>query len=86
MHFTYDVVALGYNYRMDELRAAVGLAQLPRLIEWNRFRREQTAAYREMLAKTSSGLMVPLNDTHETAAHLMPVYSPGRLKSDTGHG
>lgn len=77
--FTYDVVALGYNYRMDELRAALGLAQLPRLLEWNRLRREQTEAYRQMLAKTSSSLMVPFNGAHETAAHLMPVILPGGL-------
>ena len=44
----YDVNVLGYNYRMSEVEAAVGLAQLTRLDEFQKrradnFRRLQTA-------------------------------------------
>ena len=35
---TYDVTMLGFNYRIDELRAALGLVQLKRLPEWNKTR------------------------------------------------
>src|SRR3981081_1626436 len=38
----YDVTILGFNYRMDELRAAVGLAQLRKVPEWNDLRRRLT--------------------------------------------
>jgi perosamine synthetase len=38
-------VRLGYNYRMDELSAAVGLAQIERLDELRTKRREVAAAY-----------------------------------------
>ena len=45
----YDVVALGYNYRLDEPRAAIGLRRLERLDAENERRRELDAAYRERL-------------------------------------
>lgn len=38
----YDVTDLGYNYRMDELRAAIGQAQLKHLASWNEKRRQLT--------------------------------------------
>ena len=45
----YDVVALGYNYRLDEPRAAIGLRRLERLDAENERRRGLDAAYRERL-------------------------------------
>ena len=45
----YDVVECGYNFRMDELRAALGLVQIERLPTWNRTRVELLARYRELL-------------------------------------
>jgi dTDP-4-amino-4,6-dideoxygalactose transaminase len=35
---SYDVVAAGYNYRLDEIRAAMGLVQLRRLVDGNDLR------------------------------------------------
>jgi dTDP-4-amino-4,6-dideoxygalactose transaminase len=46
----YDVVALGFNYRIDEPRAALGLRRLERLDEENRRRGRLDARYREALA------------------------------------
>ena len=46
----YDVTMLGFNYRMDELRAAVGLVQLKRLPEWNDIRRRLSLHYRQLIA------------------------------------
>jgi dTDP-4-amino-4,6-dideoxygalactose transaminase len=46
----YDVVALGFNYRMDEARAALGTHRLARLDAENDRRREHDAAYREAFA------------------------------------
>ncbi|MEM1048132.1 MAG: DegT/DnrJ/EryC1/StrS family aminotransferase [Pseudomonadota bacterium] len=42
---TYDVVAHGFNYRTDDLRAALGLAQLERLDTINETRRRLAACY-----------------------------------------
>ncbi len=46
----YDVVDLGFNHRMDEPRAALGLARLPRLAEELAARREVATLYRAALA------------------------------------
>lgn len=74
--FDYDVVELGYNYRMSELNAALGLAQLNRLESGNRRRVELVGAYRERLDKIK-GLSVPFAASVGTSAHhLMPVLLP----------
>ena len=74
--YSYDVTALGYNYRLDELRAAVGLAQLRHVVEWNRRRNDLSLEYRRRLASDIPAVRVPFDDTHTTAAHLMPVLLP----------
>jgi dTDP-4-amino-4,6-dideoxygalactose transaminase len=45
----YDVVALGFNYRIDEPRAALAIARLARLDGETARRRELDARYRERL-------------------------------------
>lgn len=74
--YSYDVVALGYNYRLDELRAALGLAQLARLAENNRRRAGIVAEYRRGLADLP-GLRLPFaNHPGESAYHLAPILLP----------
>jgi dTDP-4-amino-4,6-dideoxygalactose transaminase len=74
--YSYDVNMLGYNYRMDELRASMGLVQLVRLPEWNRKRRELTELYRESISSLVPEIDIPFTHDHVTAAHLMPVLLP----------
>lgn len=74
--FGYDVVELGYNYRMDEIRAALGRVQLGRLAAGNRRRGEWTRRYRSALSKIP-GLVLPFaNAPGESAYHLFPVLLP----------
>ena len=74
--FDYDVVALGYNYRMSELNAALGLVQLATVRERNARRGTLVAAYRERLARIE-GLAVPFSAHRgEAAFHIMPVLLP----------
>jgi len=47
--FSYDVVELGFNYRMDEIRAAIGRVQLSKLDKNNARRRELSQLYWEQL-------------------------------------
>lgn len=54
---------LGYNYRLDELSAALGYAQLDRLDERLAERRRVAAAYREVLAPLTDDLRLPPNAT-----------------------
>jgi len=74
--YSYDVTALGYNYRMDELRAAVGTVQLQHVTEWNRRRRELALQYREKLAAALPETDIPFMEEHRTASHLMPILLP----------
>jgi dTDP-4-amino-4,6-dideoxygalactose transaminase len=46
---SYDVVEQGFNYRLDEVRAAIGLVQLDRLPAANAARARCVARYQELL-------------------------------------
>ena len=72
--YTYDVVELGYNYRIDEIRAALGIEQLKKLPANNQRRREIVAHYR---AHLPAELTIPF-DGHPgvTAAHIAPILLP----------
>jgi dTDP-4-amino-4,6-dideoxygalactose transaminase len=69
---TYDVVAQGFNYRLDEVRAAVGLVQLRRLEAANAARARIAARYRDLLHDVE-GLVVPFSNAHETSSHHLAV-------------
>jgi dTDP-4-amino-4,6-dideoxygalactose transaminase len=47
---SYDVVDIGFNFRLDEPRAALGLSRLPRLTAAIEHRRAVVRSYRERLA------------------------------------
>jgi dTDP-4-amino-4,6-dideoxygalactose transaminase len=76
----YDVTMLGFNYRMDELRAAVGLVQLNRLPEWNDIRRRLSLRYRQLIAEHCPSVMVPFTNSWPSAHHLMPVVLPPAIR------
>ena len=76
---TYDVTMLGYNYRMDELRAALGLVQLRHLDVWNARRRVLTGLYRKLLSEYAPDIVVPFDDERCSAYHIMPVVLPDRM-------
>jgi dTDP-4-amino-4,6-dideoxygalactose transaminase len=47
--FSYDVTAAGFNYRLDDVRAAILKVQLGSLDRVNRLRQERVAWYRRLL-------------------------------------
>ena len=71
--FSYDVVDLGYNYRIDEIRAAIGMVQLSKLAENNQKRGILTNFYREKLSDIEE-ISIPFQ-THESISsyHLFPI-------------
>jgi dTDP-4-amino-4,6-dideoxygalactose transaminase len=74
---SYDVVDLGYNYRIDEIRAALGQVQLGKLPLNNEKRRILTQKYRDALLQVVPGLIIPFGDhAGVSAAHLLPVLLP----------
>ncbi|MBS0457779.1 MAG: DegT/DnrJ/EryC1/StrS family aminotransferase [Proteobacteria bacterium] len=71
---SYDVVRPGLNYRIDEMRAALGLVQLSKLDAANTRRREIVEAYREALASVD-GVALPFPDRLDRtgSCHIFPI-------------
>jgi dTDP-4-amino-4,6-dideoxygalactose transaminase len=70
---SYDVMELGYNYRIDEIRSALGIVQLSKLTEGNRRRAGLVAEYRKMLKKVPN-LRIPfMEHPGQSSYHLFPV-------------
>jgi dTDP-4-amino-4,6-dideoxygalactose transaminase len=76
--FSYDVVALGNNYRIDEIRSALGLVQLKKLPANNARRKAITDRYRKaILGGAFPGVQVPFVDTHgQPSYHIFPMLLP----------
>lgn len=75
---SYDVILHGYNYRLDELRAALGRVQLKKL-KWNNSRRQQIVfAYQQYLTPLF-GWTVPFSDyIGDSAYHLQVIVAPDK--------
>jgi dTDP-4-amino-4,6-dideoxygalactose transaminase len=76
--FSYDVVALGNNYRIDEIRSALGLVQLHKLAQNNARRQEITQVYRQELSKADyEGIVVPFSEAAgQPSCHIFPILLP----------
>jgi len=70
---TYDVVELGYNYRMDDIRASIGLAQLNKIEDDLKKREEIRRLYVEKLS-TIEGIVVPFtNHKWFSSNYIFPI-------------
>jgi dTDP-4-amino-4,6-dideoxygalactose transaminase len=71
---SYDVIGLGFNYRIDEPRSALLLSRFARLENEIRRRRELTRAYREKLADLAH-VLVPYDHAavEHSSCYVMPV-------------
>ncbi|MFH1897712.1 MAG: DegT/DnrJ/EryC1/StrS aminotransferase family protein [Candidatus Desantisbacteria bacterium] len=74
---SYDVVQPGLNYRIDEMRAALGIVQLEKLACANKQRGVLTKAYIDHLSGVD-GLIIPFVDYPNCtpAYHIFPVLLP----------
>ena len=73
---SYDVVNPGFNYRLDELHAALGRAQLKKLERNNQRRRNLLASYRDAV-QSLVGWTMPFVDAIEfSSGHLMVIVAP----------
>lgn len=68
----YQQIALGYNYRMTELQAALGLSQMTRLDEYVAARAERAARYQQRLATMLIDLPV-VDEDSLSAWHLYVI-------------
>jgi len=70
---SYDIEELGYNYRMTEIEAALGLVQLGKL-ERNRKRREKLVKIYRQELEGVEGISIPFSQfSGKFAHHLFPV-------------
>ncbi|MCW3474794.1 DegT/DnrJ/EryC1/StrS aminotransferase family protein [Rhodovastum sp. RN2-1] len=76
---SYDVTMLGYNYRMDELSAAIGLVQLGKLDQWNKKRRMLAHLYRDLLEERCPDVLLPFPEERTTSHHIMPIVLPSAI-------
>jgi dTDP-4-amino-4,6-dideoxygalactose transaminase len=74
---SYDVLRPGFNYRLDEIRAAIGLVELARLPEANAARARIVARYREALDGVE-GISMPFPecDGSVSAHHIAVLVLP----------
>ena len=77
---TYDIAQPGLNYRMDEMRAALGSVQLEKLSDGNKRRGELTLRYRKNFL--NSPVLIPFDDqpvNSISAYHILPILLPEGL-------
>ena len=80
----YDIAEVGWNYRMTEIEAALGMVQLEKLAANNEARRRWTVLYKELLAEVLPEVRVPFagfetggwHFAGTSAYHLMTVLLP----------
>lgn len=78
--YTYDVVDLGYNYRIDEIRSAIGKIQLSKVKEGNMRRGELSTYYRKLINDALPGISVPFTEQRGSSSyHIFPILLPERV-------
>jgi dTDP-4-amino-4,6-dideoxygalactose transaminase len=81
---SYDVLLPGFNYRLDELHAALGLVQLRRLPAENARRARIAARYREALHGTGGAALAFAERAGDPASahHLAVLILPDSVDRD----
>jgi perosamine synthetase len=69
----YEMVDLGFNYRLTDLQCALGLAQLRKLPAWVARRREIATRYNDSLARLTGLRPLALRPDVEHAYHLYVI-------------
>jgi dTDP-4-amino-4,6-dideoxygalactose transaminase len=81
---SYDVVSHGYNYRFDELRAALGRVQLEKLNRNNERRRQLVRIYQKLLASSTKWGVPFIGREEASACHLMVVVAADPAQRHVG--
>jgi perosamine synthetase len=81
----YEMVLLGYNYRITDLQCALGLSQLAKLDGWLTRRRAISRFYAEAFAALRDVTPVTMRQDREPAWHLYVIrVDASRLRSGIG--
>ncbi|MDC0856872.1 DegT/DnrJ/EryC1/StrS family aminotransferase [Candidatus Nitrosopelagicus sp.] len=79
--WVFDIVEPGYNYRLDEIRSALGITQLKRIRKINELRKKASLYYHKNL-QNIPGIILPdmVNDkTHSYHLYTIRVTKPFKL-------
>ncbi len=68
----YDIIDLGYNYRLDELRSSLGLSQFQRINQINNLRQRVASKYDSKISKIK-GLTTPYKKSNRN--HIFHLYT-----------
>ena len=68
----YDIIELGYNYRLDEIRSALGFSQIQRIRKINNLRIKIAKKYDDELQKIK-GVIIP--EIEENRNHIFHLYT-----------
>ncbi|MBT5935839.1 UDP-4-amino-4,6-dideoxy-N-acetyl-beta-L-altrosamine transaminase [Sulfurimonas sp.] len=76
-----DMISMGYNYRLTEVAAALGISQLKKLDKFINIRNEIAAYYDKRFKDQNSFLTFEVKQTHRSARHLYPIILNSKLRS-----
>lgn len=79
---SYDVIQPGLNYRMDEIRCALGLEQLAKLDQNNKKRKELVDYYINNLSNKLPQISIPfknISDQSISSYHIFPILLPNNI-------
>jgi len=80
----YDVVTPGYNYRLDEIRSALGISQLKRITK-NNLKRKNAALYYNLKLKNNESVIIPKilkDEDHACHLYVLRIKKSGKFSRD----
>jgi perosamine synthetase len=69
----YDIIDLGYNYRLDEIRSSLGFSQLNRIAQINNSRKKIASKYDQKLKKFKGIITPSIKDNRNHIYHLYTI-------------
>jgi|TARA_B100000949_G_scaffold110074_1_gene97513 dTDP-4-amino-4,6-dideoxygalactose transaminase len=80
----YDVIIPGYNYRLDEIRSALGISQLKRIAK-NNLKRKKAALYYNSKLKNNESVIIPKilkDEDHACHLYVLRIKENGKFSRD----
>jgi len=80
----YDVSIPGYNYRLDEIRATLGISQLKRIVQ-NNLKRKKAALYYNLRLKNNKSIITPKilkDEDHACHLYVLRFKKQGKFSRD----
>ena len=80
----YDISIPGYNYRLDEIRAALGISQLKRIMQ-NNLKRKKAALYYNSRLKNNKSIIAPKilkDEDHACHLYVLRFKRQGKFSRD----